>query len=173
MNSQHIINRLGETDQLYLQDNQPTLALERGNLRLQLVSLSRNKAEQIYFLQEAVAILEQARIEFEEMPLELYLKLSIQLAKAYMLYFELEQQQHFALITQQILKPLAHYAHGDVYFLLAYAAISKQELAFTRHWLQKYVQSNAFDLEFLQKHHAFITVQKEDWFKTLVAKRLH
>lgn len=173
MNSQHIINRLGETDQLYLQDNQPALALERGNLRLELVCLSNNKPEQIYFLQEAVAILEQARIEFEEMPLELYLELSIQLAKAYMLYFELEQQQHFALIAQQILKPLAHYAHGDIYFLLAYAAISKQELAFTRHWLKKYVQSNEFDLALLKQHHAFITIQKEDWFKTLIAKRLH
>ena len=100
--SQQIIQRIGETDQLYLQGNSPELALERADLRLQLVTLSQLRQEQVHFLQEAVVLLEQGRIEFEEMPLSLYLNLSLHLAKAYMLYFEITKEDRFALITQQI-----------------------------------------------------------------------
>ncbi|MFI7969169.1 hypothetical protein ACFMKD_35060, partial [Acinetobacter baumannii] len=81
-------------------------ALERAELRMQLVVLSRVRQEQLHFLQEAIVLLEQARMEYEEMPLSLYLNLSLHLAKAYMLYFELNKEKRFALITQQILKPL-------------------------------------------------------------------
>ena len=45
-NTKQIIARIGETDQLYLQENTPELALERGDLRLQLVLLSNAKQEQ-------------------------------------------------------------------------------------------------------------------------------
>ena len=109
--SQQIIQRIGETDQLYLQGNSPELALERADLRLQLVTLSQLRQEQVHFLQEAVVLLEQGRIEFEEMPLSLYLNLSLHLAKAYMLYFEITKEDRFALITQQILKPPVSYTH--------------------------------------------------------------
>jgi hypothetical protein len=91
--------------------------LERGNLRLQLVTFSNNRQEQLYFLHEALAILEQARIEFEEISIQLYVDLSLQLAKAYMIYFELSQDNKFALITQQILKPLSHLPYGDLFLL--------------------------------------------------------
>ena len=49
-NSHKIIQRIGETDQLFLQGNSPELALERADLRLQLVGLSKNHQEQVYFL---------------------------------------------------------------------------------------------------------------------------
>ena len=38
--TKHVVNRIGETDQLYLSENTPELALERADLRLQLVVLS-------------------------------------------------------------------------------------------------------------------------------------
>ena len=76
-NTKQIIQRIGETDQLYLQGNTPKLALERAELRMQLVLLSNSRQEQIHFLQEAVVLLEQGRIEFEEMPLILYMNLSM------------------------------------------------------------------------------------------------
>ena len=66
-----IIQRIGETDQLYLQGNSPELSLERAELRLQLVTLSQMRQEQIHFLQEAVVLLEQSRIDAEEMPFRL------------------------------------------------------------------------------------------------------
>ena len=132
-NTKKIIERIGETDQLYLENNTPDLALERADLRLQLVVISNSRQEQIHFLQEAVVLLEQARIEYEEMPMRLYLNLSLHLAKAYMLYFEITKEQRFALITQQILKPLSQHEHSDIYFFLAYASVSKNQVALTRH----------------------------------------
>lgn len=114
--TKQVIARIGETDQLFIESNSPELALERADLRLQLVVLSHLRQEQLHFLQEAIVLLEQARVEYEEMPLSLYLNLSLCLAKAYMIYFELTKEQRFALITQQILKPLAYTEHLEIYF---------------------------------------------------------
>lgn len=172
-NTKKIIERIGETDQLYLENNTPELALERADLRLQLVVISNSRQEQIYFLQEAVVLLEQARIEYEEMPMRLYLNLSLHLAKAYMLYFEITKEQRFALITEQILKPLSQHEHSDIYFFLAYASVSKNQTALTRHWLTKYSKSADFDLELLQKHPSFRVLREEIWFVELLQSKLH
>ena len=172
-NTKQVIERIGETDQLYLQENTPELALERADLRLQLVILSHSRQEQIHFLQEAVVLLEQARIEYEEMPMRVYLNLSLHLAKAYMLYFEITKEQRFALITQQILKPLNHHQHSDIYFFLAYATICKNEVALTRHWLSKYSKTADFDLELLQQHAAFRKLHTEAWFIEMIHCKLH
>lgn len=171
--TQQIIARIGETDQLYLSESTPELALERADLRLQLVTLSLIRQEQIHFLQEAIVLLEQARIEYEEMPLSLYLDLSLQLAKAYMIYFELTKEQRFALITQQILKPLTHHQHVDIYFFLAYASAVKQESALTRHWLSKYMACPDYDLDLLVHHSAFQTFHSVQWFQHLVQTKTH
>ena len=172
-NTKQIIQRIGETDQLYLQGNTPKLALERAELRMQLVTLSIVRQEQLHFLQEAVVLLEQGRIEFEEMPLSLYMNLSMHLAKAYMMYFELTRDAKYALITQQILKAMTHYAHGDIFFFLAYASASKNESALCRHWLGKYSKTAEFDLELLQIHPAFNAYQTEVWFKQILKSRMH
>ena len=172
-NTKQVIQRIGETDQLYLENNTPALALERADLRLQLVVFSNLRQEQIHFLQEAVVLLEQARIEHEEMPMSLYLNLSLHLAKAYMLYFEITKEQRFALITEQILKPLSQHGHSDIYFFLAYASVSKNQTALTRHWLTKYSKSVDFDLELLQKHPSFRVLREEIWFVELLPSKLH
>lgn len=172
-NTKKIIARIGETDQLYLENNTPDLALERADLRLQLVVLSRLRQEQIHFLQEAIVLLEQARIEYEEMPMRLYVELSLQLAKAYMLYFEITKEQRFALITQQILKPLTQHENSDIYFLLAYASVSKNETALTRHWLNKYSKTTDFDLALLQQHPSFKVIHQESWFIKLLHSKVH
>lgn len=169
----HIIERIGETDQHYLAGNSPDLALERGDLRLQLVTISRNRQERLYFLHEAIAILEQSRIEFEEMPMQSYVDLSLQLAKAYMIYFELTQENKFAIITQQILKPLAHLNYADVYFFLAYASAVKNETALTKHWLNKYIKTELCDYQLVMEHPAFVTIHQEAWFKHLIKSQLH
>jgi len=171
--SKDIIQRIGETDQLYLEENSAELASERADLRLQLVTLSRNKQEQIHFLHEAIVLLEQARIEFEDQSTANYIDLSLQLVKAYMIYYELSQDQKFALITQQILKPLAHFQDGNIYFYLAYASAVKDETAMTRHWLIKYADTDCFDLHLLKQHHAFRLQQKERWFTDILNKKLN
>lgn len=172
-NTKQVIQRIGETDQLFLSNNTPDLALERADLRLQLVTLSHLRQEQLHFLQEAIVLLEQARIEYEEMPMRLYLNLSLHLAKAYMVYFEITQEMRFALITQQILKPLAANENGDIYFFLAYAAAAKKEKALTRHWLTKFAQTPEFDLVLLKEHHAFHALHQQDWFLKLVNSKVH
>ena len=171
--TQVIIQRIGETDQLFLAGNTPELALERGDLRLQLVTLSRVRQEQTYFLQEAIVLLEQGRVEFEEMPLEMYLNLSLHLAKAYMIYFELTREVRYATITQQILKSMTNYEHPDIYFFLAYASASKHEAAMTRHWLTKYSKMQNFDLELLQQHPAFNDYRSLEWFAKILKSRMH
>ena len=167
------ISRIGETDQLYLIENTPELALERSDLRLQLVTYSNSRSEQIHFLQEAVVLLEQARVEFEEIPMHLYLDLSLHLAKAYMLYFEITREVRFALITQQVLKPLTNTGHGDLFFFLAYASIRKQEPAMARHWLTKYAKTDVFNQELMQNHTAFNALRDQDWFIQLCQSRMH
>ena len=171
--TKQVIARIGETDQLYLNGNTPELALERAELRLQLVLLSHVRQEQLHFLQEAIVLLEQARIEYEEMPLSLYLNLSLCLAKAYMIYFELTKEQRFALITQQILKPLAYTENLEIYLFLAYASAAKQEQALTRHWLTKYLSCLDHDLALLHAHPAFTQARQQDWFKLLVKNKAH
>lgn len=169
--SKLLISRIGETDQAYLQLNSPELALERGKLRIELVTLSHLKSEQIHFLQEAIVILEQGRIEVDEMPLQVYLDLSLQLAQAYMIYFELTGEKRFALITQQILKPLAHYQDADIFLMLGYAAIAQNEVAMTRHWLKKYADHPAFDLSLLIEHAAWQAYHQESWWIDLVKRK--
>lgn len=171
--TKQVIARIGETDQLFIEGNSPELALERADLRLQLVVLSHLRQEQLHFLQEAIVLLEQARVEYEEMPLSLYLNLSLCLAKAYMIYFELTKEQRFALITQQILKPLAYTEHLEIYFFLAYASAAKQEQALTRHWLTKYLSCLDHDLELLHAHPAFTHARQQDWFKILIKNKAH
>lgn len=172
-NTKHIIQRIGETDQLFLQGNTPELALERSDLRLQLIALSSNHQEQVYFLKEAVVLLEQGRIEFEEMPMDLYINLSLHLAKAYMVFFELTKESRYALITQQIMKPMSKAGHSDIFFYLAYASAVQQEPALTRHWLTKYSETQAFDLELMQSHHAFSAYKNEVWFSGILQSRMH
>ena len=171
--AKQIIARIGETDQMYLEGNTPELALERADLRLALVTISRVRQEQLHFLQEAIVLLEQGRIEFEEMPLLSYLNLSLHLAKAYMLYFEITKEDRFALITQQILKPLTSYGQGDIYLFLAYASVSRKESALARHWLGKYAKSTEFDFVLLREHAAFVDLHQEDWFIKLMQSKLH
>ena len=104
--------------------------------------------------------------------MRLYLNLSLHLAKAYMLYFEITKEQRFALITEQILKPLSQHGHSDIYFFLAYASVSKNQTALTRHWLTKYSKSVDFDLELLQKHPSFRVLREEIWFVELLQSKL-
>lgn len=135
--TQTLIQRLGETDQAYLEQNSPELALERGQLRNELAKFSRNKQEKLYFLNEAVIILEQARVEFEEMPMSLYLSLSLALSDVYLHYFSIDASQKYAIIAEQILKPLAHHNHPDIFANLQRACQHQNKLALARHWQQK------------------------------------
>ena len=172
-NTKHIVARIGETDQLYLENNTPELALERAQLRFELVKFSQVRQEQIHFLQEGIVLLEQARIEYEEIPMSLYLDLSLALAQAYMQYYDITKEKHLTLIAQQILKPLTSHNRGNILLSLAHTCAEKKELALTRHWLTKYSKTPVYDLEILMQHAAFKTFKDEKWFNQLVQSKLH
>ncbi len=167
-----IVTRIGETDQLYLTENTPELALERADLRMQLAMLSRVRQEQIHFLQEAIVLLEQARIEYDEMPMNLYLNLSLHLAKAYMIYFELNKEKRFALITQQILKPLSHHEHADIYFSWLMLRQHKKNRPSLGIGLLN-VSTTQCDLELVHEHPVFHPVRHESWYKDLLKLKTH
>lgn len=168
-----LIQAIGQTDQLFLMGNTPQLAYKRAKLRLNLIKYSQQRNEQLYFLQEAIVILEQARLEFDDIALELYLDLSILLAEAYLCYFKIEQKNHFATIIQQILKPLSHYPHADIYYYLSYASAIKQEHALTQHWLKKYFQTTQADLERILTPTIFQPYQQEAWWSKLLKSKLN
>ncbi|NHC03791.1 hypothetical protein G9F31_08400 [Acinetobacter sp. 187] len=172
-NAKQIIERIGETDQLFLQENTPELALERADLRLQLVKISHHRQEQIHFLQEGIVLLEQARIEYAEMPMRTYINLSLHLAKAYMMYFDITQEERFALITKQILKPLTCHDHGEVFLMLASACATKNETALARHWLKKYSKTSDFDLNHLHEYAIFDQFKTEAWFMEMIKAKLN
>lgn len=171
LNAKSLICRLGETDQLFLLGNSPELAWQRANLRLQLVNLSQLRQEQFYFLHEAIVILETARLEFTESTLSNYLALSKLLAQAYLQYFQLTSEKRFAVIMQQILKPLAHHHDAELYYMLAYAAAAQQQPSMTRHWLKKYlaIQQN---VEAVLHEPVFSALSKHAWFHQLLKTKL-
>lgn len=172
-NTKHIIERIGETDQLFLQESTPDLALERADLRLQLVKLSHHRQEQIHFLQEGIVLLEQARIEYAEMPMRTYIALSIHLAKAYMIYFDITKEERFALITKQILKPLTCHDYGEVFLMLASACATKNETALAQHWLKKYSKTADFNLTHLAQYEIFDQFKNEAWFIEMIKSKLN
>lgn len=164
---QQLIADIGASDQQFLIENRPELALKRAKYRLELIHYSNRIPEKIYFLQEAIVILEQARLLFEEIPLDLYLDLSIALAEAYLCYFKIEQKNHFATIIQQVLKPLSHHPRAELYFLLAYASAIKNEPALTQYWLKKYFQHPLSDLNDIITNPIFTQYQDQTWWTTL------
>lgn len=64
--TKHVVNRIGETDQLYLSENTPELALERADLRLQLVVLSHVRQEQLHFLQKPSCYLSKPELNLRK-----------------------------------------------------------------------------------------------------------
>lgn len=134
-----LIKQLGDTDEQYLHHNTPQLALKRGRLRNELAKFSRNKQEKLYFLNEAVVILEQARMQFEQMPLSLYLSLSLRLSDVYLHYFAITLDQRYALIAEQVLRPLAHHNHPDIFANLQTACECQNKSALAKYWQSKAV----------------------------------
>lgn len=146
MTKQNLVQRLGETDQAYLVENSPELALERAEIRLSLLRYSRHRPEQEYLLTEAIVILEDARLHFEEMPLSLYLSLSAVLGEAYLAYFSVTGETRYALISEQIARPLAHHASPAIYRVLIESTTAQGKPALARHWQAKLAHS--------ERHHA-------------------
>ena len=57
--------------------------------------------------------------------------------------------------------------------ILAYASAVKSEPALTRHWLNKYSKTHAFDMMLMQSHPALDQYRQEQWFDRILKSRMH
>lgn len=137
MTKQSLIKQLGDTNALYLTSNTPSLAKTRTTIRLKLAKLSTQQAERLHFIHEAIVIAEQACMQFDKTPLDLHISLSVVLAQAYLAYFEATEDIRYAVISEQILRPLSHYGNQEVYAGLTAASLAQNKPALARHWQAK------------------------------------
>jgi|GEM_PF-2786489 len=178
--AQALVARLGETDQQFLSDPTPQLAIERAEIRMALAHYSHRQGEQLHFLNEAAVILELAAVEVEDRPT--HLALSIQLSLVYLQHFEVTQELRYLIVTGQILRTQTSLMHPMVFLGLARADAGQQKLALTRHWLEQWqkslgdaVRSQVLSYEQLQQQIAglpryaeFSLVLHEAWFQDIV-----
>lgn len=130
-----LIERLGETDQLFLTAPSPALAQERALLRQHLCWHSVQKTEQLYLLGEAAVLLETSLTEIEQA--DLHAQMSGQLAAVYLQFYQLTAEQKYLTIVGQILKPLSNRDEPSVLLGLARRDAAQQKPALVQHWLSK------------------------------------
>lgn len=136
-NAKQLIQALNNADTQYLKSNTPKLAYTRANIRFELASISQSTKEKQLFLNQAVAILEQSLLTFDELPLSLHLQLSLLLAKCYFSLYEIDKQRHYLVICEQIIKPLSHHNYKSIYELLAQIHKQQNKPKLSQHWQNK------------------------------------
>lgn len=144
--STQLIQELNTLDAQYTNDNTPELAYARANVRLDLANISKTAKEQALFLNQAVMILEQSLISFDELPMTLYLQLSLLLAKCYFALYNSNKQAHFLIICEQILKPLSHHNYQEIYELLAQVNDLQNKPKLSQYWQNKAKTANTFSV---------------------------
>lgn len=171
LNAKQLVARVGETDQEFLSAPTPQLAITRAFLRLQLVNLSHQHAEKVYFLTEAAALLELALMEVEE-PQD-GLQLSAGLGEVYLAFYQVTHEQRYLTICKQILKPLSQLADARILLALARSSAADNHPALTKHWLSKLLQLQDADLQHIRTASEFAAFKDADWFNELLQHKLH
>jgi hypothetical protein len=139
MSVSQLIARVGETDQLFLTQPSPELAIERAHLRLAMVQISHSKTEQLHFLGEAAVILELAAVEVTEQAI--HERLSAQLAAVYLQFHHLSRESRYLVVAGQILRPHSSAAFPEVYLQLARIDAARRKPALTKHWLTRWLKA--------------------------------
>ena len=174
LNSAEVVAKVGETDQQYLASPSPALAKDRAQLRLRLVELSNHKQEQLYFLTEAVVLLETALMEANE--LEDHIELSAALGETYLTYYDLTKEKRYLIITKQVVKPLSHHAHPLILIILIRLSALEGHFALVRHWMTRLVRlptMHPVQLDDIHNTKELSQLAQEDWFKQLLKQKLH
>ncbi len=174
LNSVQVVAKVGETDQQFLAAPSADLAITRAQLRLRLVELSHQKAEQSYFLTEAVVLLETALMETEV--LEEVLELSAALGEAYLRFYHLTQEQRYLIVSRQIVKPLSHHGHPLILFILLRLSVIEGSLSLAKHWLTRLMRLPVIyplQIADIYNAHELSDLTQEEWFKQLLKQKLH
>ena len=165
-----LIARVGETDQLFLTQPTPTLAIERAYLRLELVKLSNSKNEQLHFLSEAAVILELAGAEIEDQ--ETSVLLSAQLAAVYLQFHLVTHEARYLVVAGQILRPHSNAEYHSIFLQLARLDAALNKTALTKHWLTRWLQvlkrmDSKPVFEGLEQYPEFAEIRHELWFEQI------
>ncbi len=168
MTVSEIIARVGETDQIFLTEPSPMLALERAQLRQMLVSLSHNQSEQLYFLGEAAVILELADAEAEEQAT--HVLLAAQLASVYLQFHQLTPQQRYLTVVGQILRAHSNADYAPIFLGLARMDAAQGKTALTKHWLTRWAKVFNADVDspLISVYPEFKDFLAEEWFQQMV-----
>lgn len=160
-----IVARVGETDQLFLTEPTPMLAIERAQLRLMLVSLSHNQSEQLYFLGEAAVILELADVEAEDQAT--HVLLAAHLAAVYLKFHHLTPQQRYLTVVGQILRAHSNAEYSPIFLGLARMDAAQGKTALSKHWLTRWLKvfNPKVDSSSLDEYPEFKEYLSEDWFQ--------
>ncbi len=168
MTISELIARVGETDQLFLTEPTPMLAIERAQLRLQLVAKSNNQSEQLYFLGEAAVILELADAEAEDQAT--HVLLAAQLAAVYLQFNQVTPQKRYLTVVGQILRPHSNAEHPAIFLGLARMDAAQHKQALTKHWLGRWLKvlTTEADSDALNTYPEFSEYLSDEWFQQIV-----
>lgn len=168
MTVSEIIARVGETDQIFLTEPTPMLALERAQLRQMLVALSNNQSEQLYFLGEAAVILELADAEAEDQAT--HVLLAAQLAAVYLQFNQVTPQQRYLTVVAQILRAHSNADYAPIFLGLARMDAAQEKAALTKHWLTRWLKvfNAEVDSPFISDYPEFKNYLSDEWFQQVV-----
>lgn len=168
MTVSEIIARVGETDQIFLTEPTPMLALERAQLRQMLVSLSNNQTEQLYFLGEAAVILELANSETEDQAT--HVLLAAQLASVYLQFHQITPQQRYLTVVGQVLRSHSNTDYAPIFLGLARMDAAQEKAALTKHWLTRWLKvfNAEVDSPLISAYPEFKNYLSDEWFQQVV-----
>ncbi len=168
MTVSEIIARVGETDQMFLTDPTPMLALERAQLRQMLVALSNNQSEQLYFLGEAAVILELADAEVEDQAT--HVLLAAQLAAVYLQFNQITPQQRYLTVVGQILRAHSNSDYAPIFLGLARMDAAQDKASLTKHWLTRWLKvfNPEVDSPLISVYPEFNHYLTDEWFQQLL-----
>lgn len=141
-----LISRLNQTDKDYETQSTPELAYERASIRLELANFSQKSQEKQLFINQAVVILEQALISFDEMALNTHIQLSLLLGESYLSLYHLTQKTPYLTIAEQIVKPLSHHNYQVIYEKLATIHQLQNKPKLSQHWQNKAKTAKVFSV---------------------------
>ncbi|MDE2420366.1 MAG: hypothetical protein KGO49_04180 [Gammaproteobacteria bacterium] len=168
MTVSELISRVGETDQMFLTEPTPMLALERAQLRQMLVALSNNQSEQLYFLGEAAVILELADAEVEDQAT--HVLLAAQLATVYLQFNQITPQQRYLTVVGQILRAHSNSEYAPIFLGLARMDAAQEKASLTKHWLTRWLKvfNPEVDSPLIAVYPEFNNYLTEEWFQELL-----
>lgn len=171
LSTHELVAKVGETDQQFLTQPTPMLAKLRSQLRIQLSKLSHQKQEQLYFLTEAVTLLELALLNVTSM--DEHLELSAALGESYIEFYHATKEQRYLVISTQVIKTLSQHDHPLILLALARLSAAQQHESLVKHWLTRLLRIEDADINAIKQTDELKPYHHQIWFKQLLQTKIH